>query len=193
MGREPMGQTLHGLHDHVRSRLQVGSVNLGVQAEQAGYGPGRTPLHLEQRLVDALGQRRFLDQDVLQPGVLRVHLQHPGDIVVERRAQFLLSGNHVAHPLVKALVRFFDMTLEQGHGNGLLAWKILIQCSDGYSGPFGNADGRPGGIAIPLENLNSSKENPVHRGLGTPLNRRFSWLKALLASHDGGLSECELT
>ncbi len=82
MGCESMGQAFDGLNDHESSPLQGCMLNLREQAEEAGYRLGGPAFGFKQRLVDALRQRCFLEQDVLQTWLSRVHLRHSRHIVV---------------------------------------------------------------------------------------------------------------
>lgn len=86
----------------------------------------------------------------------------------------MLRDHHVAYPFVQTMVDIGDMPFEQSHGDRLLAWKILIQCSNGNAGFCDDTVRRPCDIAVNLENLSSRDKNRIHRYLGTMLNRLFS-------------------
>ena len=67
MGGKAMGQAFYGLHDHEPGALEALVRDLGIEAQEARHRLGGLPFGFEQRLVNPRRQRRFLEQDVLQP------------------------------------------------------------------------------------------------------------------------------
>ncbi len=68
MRRETMGQALDRLYDEEAGVLQVSVADLGIQPQKSRHGLGGFAFRMEQGAVDALRERRLLQEDVLETG-----------------------------------------------------------------------------------------------------------------------------
>ena len=128
--------------------------------------------------MEPVGQRSFLEEQVLQPRLVFVYRHDPTHVVEQGGTEPMPLGDHVADPLMQLVGRLLDVPFEQRDSHRLFARKVLVEGADRDAGALGNPVCGPGGIPVGLENLSGRDEDLLHGNLGAALNRLLCRLKA---------------